>query len=231
MAGIQAGNVATASSTASTLTSTISTLADHNDDFEAAIDAANTKIGTTTDLIGLNQSALDSDLEPLGLMQLAASQTIVANYLEVNDAPIELTDGEITLPTTFTQCNGETLEFHLALTDEAGLLFMDPMQESGENELTSITLFAGETAVATSTTLDGMGNNDAGVAGYRHSLFYKTTNVSGGTITYSIVITAVGSNTDDMFAMIQPKNLQWGYIMYGDGYVLDEAATTSLCSV
>ena len=54
MAGIQAGNVATASSTASTLTSTISTLADHNDDFEAAIDAANTKIGTTTDLIGLN---------------------------------------------------------------------------------------------------------------------------------------------------------------------------------
>ena len=108
---------------------------------------------------------------------------------------------------------------------------MDPMQESGENELTSITLFAGETAVATSTTLDGMGNNDAGVAGYRHSLFYKSTNVSGDTITYSIVITAVGSNTDDMFAMIQPKNLQWGYIMYGDGYVLDEDATTSLCSV
>ena len=39
---------------------------------------------------------------------------------------------------------------------------MDPMQESGENELTSITLFAGETAVATSTTIDGMGDNDAG---------------------------------------------------------------------
>ena len=102
-------------------------------------------------------------------------------------------------------------------------------QQICENEITSITLFADETAVATSTTLDAMGNNDGGVAGYRHSLFYKTTNVSGDTLTYSIKITAIGTNTDDTFAMIQPKNLQWGYIVYGDGYVLDEAASTSMC--
>lgn len=182
----------------------------------------------TLSQVGLNADALDNEDVPLGLTQLLASQTIVANYLEVNEAAIELTDGEITLPTSFTQCTGETIEFHLALTDEAGLLLDDMSMESANNELTIVTLFADAIPVATSTTLDASDNNDGGISGYRHSLFYKTTNTEA-MITYTIRITAVGTNADDDFAMIMPNNLQWGYIMWGDGYVLNEDPVDSVC--
>ena len=106
---------------------------------------------------------------------------------------------------------------------------MDNTMESAENELTLVTLFADMDPVATSTTLDSSDMNDGGVSGYRHSLFYKTTN-SGATKTYTIQVTAIGTNTDDDFAMIQPNNLQWGYIMWGEGYLLGENPLDSECS-
>ena len=228
MAGLQESAVATTVGTVSTLNTTVTTLEEHNDAFEMAIDEANTKIGMSTSQVELNSEALDNDMAPLGLTQKLESQTIVANYFEVNDAAIELEDGRITLPTSFTQCEGETLEFHLTLTDEAGLLFMDSTMESAENELTRVALFADMDPVALSTTIDTSDMNDGGVSGYRHSLFYKTTN-TGPTKTYTIQIQAVGTNTDDDFAMIQPKNLQWGYIMWGAGYVLGEDPADSEC--
>ena len=229
MAGLQESDLATTVGIVTDLTTTVTTLEEHNDAFEMAIDEANTKIGMTLSQTGLNSEALDNDSAPLGLTQKLETQTIVANYLEVNEAAIELTDGRITLPTSFTQCTGETLEFHLTLTDEAGLLFMDNTMESAENELTLVTLFADMDPVATSTTLDSSDMNDGGVSGYRHSLFYKTTN-SGATKTYTIQVTAIGTNTDDDFAMIQPNNLQWGYIMWGEGYLLGENPLDSECS-
>ena len=229
MAGLQESDLVTTVGIVTDLTATVTTLEEHNDAFEMAIDEANEKIGMTLSQTNLNLEALDNESAPLGLTQKLETQTIVANYLEVNDAAIELTDGQITLPTSFTQCTGETLEFHLTLTDEAGLLFMDNTMESAENELTLVTLFADMDPVATSTTLDSSDMNDGGVSGYRHSLFYKTTN-SGATKTYTIKVTAIGTNTDDDFAMIQPNNLQWGYIMWGEGYLLGENPLDSECS-
>lgn len=105
---------------------------------------------------------------------------------------------------------------------------MDSTMESAENELTLVTLFADMDPVAVSTTIDSSDMNDGGVSGYRHSLFYKTTN-SGPTKTYTIKITAVGTAGMDDFAMIQPNNLQWGYIMWGAGYVLGEDPADSEC--
>ena len=49
MAGLQESAVATTVATAGTLSTTVTTLEEHNDAFEMAIDEANTKIGMTSD--------------------------------------------------------------------------------------------------------------------------------------------------------------------------------------
>ena len=49
MAGLQESAVATTVGTVSTLNTTVDTLEEHNDAFEMAIDAANMKIGMSTD--------------------------------------------------------------------------------------------------------------------------------------------------------------------------------------
>ena len=142
--------------------------------------------------------ALD-DADPAALMAMVAAQTITADYLEVNIDAIELTDGDMILPTTFTVCEGDTVEFHLAMTDEPGLTD-NPFVESMTNEGTVVTLLANDEEVAVSSTLDVDGNNDGGAAGYRHTLFYK--NTASMETEYKIQITAVGTETDDMLAMI-----------------------------
>ena len=86
-------------------------------------------------------------MDPLGLETLVTSQMILADYINVNEDVIDLNTGTTTVG-TFTLCMGETLEFHLALTDEAGTMNDDPMSPSEMNELTAVTLLANSVAVA-----------------------------------------------------------------------------------
>ena len=59
-----------------------------------------------------------------GLEQQLASQQITSDYLEINEDPIDLgmSTQELGL---FTACPGETIEFHMRLTDLPGVDSMD----------------------------------------------------------------------------------------------------------
>ena len=149
---------------------------------------------------------------------------ILADYITVNDAEIPLDSGTVTVG-NFNLCEGETLEFHLALTDEAGVMNANPNELSILNELTAVTLLANTIPVAVSSTIDTDAMNDSAVSGYRHTLFYKVT--CAGPTDFQIDIDAVIDDSDGTFASVMPGNLQWGYRVYGEGYVLDNDAMDS----
>ena len=151
---------------------------------------------------------------------------ILADYIEVNEDEIPL-DSETVTVGNFNLCTGETLEFHLALTDEAGTLNDDPMTPSMMNELTAVTLSANSSVVAISSTIDMTSMADGAVSGYRHTLFYKVT--CAGPTDFQIDINAVIDDSDGTFASVKPGNLQWGYRVYGEGYVLNNDAADSEC--
>lgn len=227
MANDQSDDIVDVNATVTDLEGQLETLQQHNDDFVNAIDEANMKISVTTDQVNLTTDQINSDMDPLGLETLVTSQMILADYIEVNEDVIDLNLGTTTVG-TFTLCEGETLEFHLALTDEAGTMNADPMSPSEMNELTAVTLLANLVPVAVSNTIAVDDVSDGAVSGYRHTLFYKVT--CAGPTTFTIDIDAVIDDMDGTFATVMPGNLQWGYRVYDEGYVLNNTAMDSMCT-
>lgn len=123
---------------------------------------------------------------------------------------------------SFNLCDGETLEFHLAMSDEPGIQ-MDGSTFSSDNKVTIVKLVEDSTEVAVSNVTDTI------VRGHQHSLFYKYTNDTGGPITYTITVDADISDMTATVATIEPGNLQWGYRTYGEGYELENNPTSSVC--
>lgn len=126
---------------------------------------------------------------------------------------------------SFNLCDGETLEFHLAMSDEPGLQLMDAANFSSDNKVISVKLVEDTTEVAVSNVTDTI------VRGHQHSLFYKYTNDTGMPITYTIMVDADISDMAASVATIEPGNLQWGYRTYGAGYELETNPTSSVCMI
>ena len=120
----------------------------------------------------------------------------------------------------FTLCGLETLDFHLAMSDEPGINGMD---FSTDNKVTSISLLEDGNEVATSNVTDTV------VRGHQHTIFYKFTNPTSDMIEYTIVVNADIGDVSATPATIEQTNLQWGYKTYGDGYVLDVNPADSMC--
>ena len=121
---------------------------------------------------------------------------------------------------TFTLCGLETLDFHLAMSDEPGI---NNMMFSTDNKVTSISLFEDGTEVATSNVTDTV------VRGHQHTIFYKFTNPGSSSIEYTIVVNADIGDVASAPATIEQTNLQWGYKTYGDGYTLNVNPADSMC--
>ena len=149
----------------------------------------------------------------------------MADYIEINQTDIELTmaNGLPDVVGTFTQCPGETMEFHLALADEAGTNGSTGL--SSAYTVTKVSLKADTNEVVSSNVADGV------VRGHQHTLFYKFGNNSMAAVVYTIEVEAVviGGGMMDTRAMIKEQNLQWGYRTYGEGYVLDTMANANPC--
>ena len=77
----------------------------------------------------------------------------MADYIEINQTEIELVDA-ITQVGTFMQCARETVEFHLALSDEAGTDGSGML--SSAYTVQSVVLKADGTEVASSNVNDGI---------------------------------------------------------------------------
>ena len=133
---------------------------------------------------------------------------------------LEMTTNEVG---SFNLCDGETLEFHLAMSDEPGVNAMDGTMFSSDNKVINVKLVEDSTEVAVSNVTDTV------VRGHQHSLFYKYTNDTGMPITYTITVDADISDMTASFATIEPGNLQWGYRTYGAGYELETNPTSSVC--
>ena len=205
MADTQAGTVAGIETNVSDRSDEVDLMTSDNVDFNMTLDAAVMKNEMTEDVIDVTTMQLSSEDVPLGLEPAIMSQMIVADYLEVNEDIIMLDDGINTLPSTFSLCPGETLDFHLALTNEAGTDANNMSSPSATNEFTAVTLLAGTTPVAISSTFDNVPENDGAVASYIHTLFYKFTNDSPtDSIDYSIEILAIGTTAADGLATIMP---------------------------
>ena len=182
------------------------------------IDTVNTKVTATTDVITQN------GLDITALETLVDMQQIVADHFESNAAEIELNIPE-TPVATFCVPDGETVEFHLSLADEAGLQ-MDGMTLSTANTVERVNLVSDVNGiVAQSNQVDS-------VRGHQHSLFYKVTNATGDNETFTVNVDAIvsqGAPTGtDTFAKINANNLQWGYRTYAAGYTL-EAMPNDTC--
>ena len=121
-------------------------------------------------------------------------QTVVADFISINDDIWELS-----MPTTpvgsFNLCDGETLEFHLAMSDEPGIVMGDTTFSS-DNKVISVKLLEGAEEVAVSNVTDTI------VRGHQHSLFYKFTNDTGMPITYTIEVAADTSDATASSATI-----------------------------
>lgn len=96
------------------------------------IDTVNTKVTATTGVITQN------GLDITALEILVDMQQIVADHFESNAAEIELNMPTTTVA-TFCVPDGETVEFHLSLADEAGLQ-MDMMTLSTANTVERVNL-------------------------------------------------------------------------------------------
>lgn len=77
----------------------------------------------------------------------------MADYIEINQTEIVLADA-ITEVGSFMQCAGETLEFHLALSDEAGTDGAGML--SSAYTVLSVVLKADGTEVASSNVSDAV---------------------------------------------------------------------------
>ena len=122
-------------------------------------------------------------------------------------------------------CPGETIEFHLALTDEAGRNAPMGSMLSSTNTVTSVSLNVGGNQVASSIMTDGE------VRGHQHSLFYKAENTGTMPLEYEIIVTAIvtGGGPTDTVPKILAENFQWGYRTYGMGYMLNTDPAANLC--
>lgn len=138
-------------------------------------------------LINTNQvDQLQMDIE---------KQTVVADFIFIND--VRLTLDATTNPLgSFNLCDGETLEFHLAMSDEPGIV-MGGTTFSSDNKVVNVKLLEGAEEVAVSNVTDTV------VRGHQHSLFYKYTNDTGNAITYMITVDADISDATASFATIE----------------------------
>ena len=82
-------------------------------------------------------------------------------------------------------CPGETIEFHLAMADEAGRNAPNGNALSSAYTVTSVSLNVDGNEVASSIMTDGE------VRGHQHSLFYKAENMTASPLSYEIIVTAV----------------------------------------
>ena len=166
----------------------------------------------------------NTDLLNNTLLPALQGQLVGKDYIEINRNRILLDQATSDPPIgAFNVCIGETVEFHLAMSDEPGLDMNDSSIFSTDNKVTGIQLLADGIEVAVSNVTDEV------VRGHQHSLFYKNTNDTGMPIAYTIVVNADIGDAASNPATIEIGNLQWGYRTYEDGYVLGTNPTANVC--
>lgn len=195
---------------------------------DALVQVESDRMEVETALEGIVQGNMDNasmiETNTMNVEQLqmdVEKQTVVADYIQINPTAITLDMATQTVG-EFILCAGETLEFHLAMSDEPGIVMGDTTFSS-DNKVVNVKLNEEGNEVAVSNVTDTV------VRGHQHSLFYKYTNDTGGPLTYTITVDADISDTASDFATIETGNLQWGYRSYGAGYELDTNPQSSMC--
>jgi len=176
------------------------------------------------------QTTIEDNLAKiLDLEADVGNQMIMADYFYVNDAPIVVNTADFD-DATFEFClpAGETMEFHLSMTDQAGVELDagtgDPTTTLNGNVVKAVVL---RETVANVTVAESR-QIDTDPRGHQHSIFYKVTNMSGDTQTYAIRLEAdvsfAASAMDAEYAQVPVGNLQWSYRTYAAGYPLEAPA-------
>ena len=185
----QAENITDVQETVVEVTATLDQVEMDRMDVQDALDLVTQGNIDNAALILINTNQVDQ------LQMDIEKQTVVADFIFINED--RLTLDQPTQPVgSFNLCDGETLEFHLAMSDEPGIV-MGGTTFSSDNKVVNVKLLEGTEEVAVSNVTDTV------VRGHQHSLFYKYTNDTGNAITYMITVDADTSDATASFATIE----------------------------